>query len=191
MGNGILGNNISEKYKTQWIAPERTGSRKLAEILCYYGFTNNGKNVYNFGKYGYTHIHDSTKYVDYKILCSTRNPYSRVLSLFKNFYQHSKDKTKDSFKKYLKYELPKGQMYQMVVNPVLSKAPDYFVRLEYMADDLLKVPFISDVLTENQIRMLSEHGKPIDEWESYYDDECRDIVYNLIPNQFQYFGYSK
>jgi hypothetical protein len=186
-----MGNNISEKYKFQWIAPERTGSRKLSEILTYYGFTCDGVKVFHYGTHKYSHYTNQTNYQDYQVICSSRNPYSRVLSLFKNFYSRAKEKNKETFKNYLKYDLPQGQMYKMVVNPILTKRPDYIVRLEYMADDLLKLPFIHDVLTENQVRLLSEHGKPIDEWESFYDEESKDIIRNLIPTHFEYFGYEK
>lgn len=189
MGSGVVGNNISEKYKFQWIAPERTGTRKLSEILSYYDFTWNGKKVFNHGIQNYSHYFNPNNFEEYKIICSTRNPYSRILSLFKNYYLGKKDK--ETFKNYLKYDLPKGQMYKMVVNPILTKRPDYIVRLEYMDDDLLKLPFIYDVLTENQVRLLSEHGKPIDEWESFYDEESKDIIRNLIPTHFEYFGYEK
>lgn len=191
MGYGIISNNISEKYKIQWIAPERTGSRKLSEILSYYGFTNNGDKVFNFGKFNYSHYYDPTKYMDYKILCSVRNPYSRVLSLFKNFYKTDTEKNKDSFKSFLINGLSSGGMRQMVLNPVLDRNPDYIVRLENMEEDLLKLPFIFDVLTESQIKLLVIHGKTIEPWEDYYDDESKNIVYNLIPNQFNFFGYEK
>jgi hypothetical protein len=191
MSSGIMGNNISEKYKFQWIAPERTGSRKLSEILTYYGFTWNGEKVFNYGTYKYSHRTDQNNYQDYKVICSARNPYSRVLSLFKNFYQKTQEKNKETFKNYLKYDLPQGQMYNMVVNPILTNRPDYIIRLEHMVDDLLKLPFILDVLTERQVRLLTEHGKPIDEWESFYDEESKDIIRNLIPTHFEYFGYEK
>ena len=41
-------NNISEKYKFEWIAPERTGSRKVAEVLSYYGFKRNNQPIFLF-----------------------------------------------------------------------------------------------------------------------------------------------
>ena len=191
MSYGYVGNNISERYKFQWVAPERTGSRKLAEIFGFYGFKYKGVNVFNNGNYHYSHYTDLTQYQDYKIICSTRNPYSRVLSLFKNYYEQYPEKSKENFKKYITEDLPKGMMLKMIENPILNQQPDYVIRLEHMADDLLKLPFIFEVLTEKQVRLLSEHGKPIDEWESYYDQECKDIVYESIPHYFEYFGYQK
>jgi len=187
----IFGNNISEKYKFQWVAPERTGSRKVAEILSYYGFTNQGKNVFYFGNYNYSHHYDPKLNKDFRIVCNCRNPYSRVLSLYKNFYQSPLIKNQVNFKRYLTEDLPKGKMLKLILNPTLESKPDYVIRLEKMTDDLLKLPFIYDVLSEKQIILLSSHPKKLEDWESHYDSESKEIVYNLIPNQFEYFGYQK
>lgn len=82
------GNNISKKYNYQWIAPERTGSRKVSEVLAYYDFKNNNKVLNSFGYYNYNHdIEPNEEGTDYKVICNARNPYGRVYSLFKNFYQ--------------------------------------------------------------------------------------------------------
>lgn len=184
--------NTSEKYKCDWIAPERTGSRKVSEILSFYGFKHNNRPIYEYGKYNYAHevmLNSIPK--EYKIICSARNPYSKVLSLFKNFYENSTDKSKDSFKKYVINDLPKGQMIKMVINPVLNKVPDYILRLENLTEDLLKLPFIHDVLTTKQVELLSSHGKQLESWEEYYDDEMKEIVYLYTKQHFDMFGYKK
>lgn len=185
------GNNISEKYGFQWIAPERTGSRKVAEILSYYGFTNNGNKVFHFGNYHHSHNYDPTLNIDLDVICSCRNPYSRVLSLYKNYYESHPIKSPENFKKYLVEDLPKGQMLKMIMNPKLERKPNFVLRLENLTQDLLKLPFILDVLTERQVKLMSSHEKMIDEWESFYDEENRGIIYNLVPEQFNFFGYEK
>ncbi len=190
--NKVFGNNVSEKYKFIWVAPERTGSRKVAEVLTYYGFQNNGTRVFEVGNYAFNHYYTpDEKYEDYKIVCNTRNPYSRVYSLFKNFYGKSLKKDKDSLKSFLVNNLVSGEMVKMVMNPILSKKPDYVIRLEHMSEDLLKLPFISDVLTEEQVRMISSHGKEIEEWEQYYDLESKNIVYSYCKDHFIFGGYEK
>ena len=131
------------------------------------------------------------RYSDYKVICNTRNPYSRVYSLFKNFYGKSNQKNKNNFKKYLLEDLPNGQMAPTVTNPILSRVPDHIIRLEYMTEDLLKLPFIYDVLTEKQVELLTQHGKEIDEWEPFYDQESKDIVYEYCKDQFIFGNYSK
>ena len=192
MGTSKTNYNVSERYKTIWLAPERTGSRKVSEILTFYDFKQNDTPVFNFGNYNFSHVMPTDgRYSDYKIICNTRNPYSRVYSLFKNFYDKFDFKNKGNFKKYLIEDLPNGQMVPMVVNPILNRVPDHIIRLEYMTEDLLKIPFIFDVLNEKQIELLAQHGKEIDEWEPFYDQESKDIVYEYCKDQFIFGGYSK
>jgi hypothetical protein len=206
---GITGQNfnVSEKYKAIWLAPERTGSRKVSEVLAFYDFKQNDEPIFYFGNYNFSHVTPNDgRYSDYKIISNARNPYSRVYSLFKNYYRESLEKNKDNFKKYLTEGLVTGQMEtptsaslvetlnnikNMVINPILSRVPDHIIRLEYMTEDLMKIPFIYDVLNKKQIEMLSQHGKDIDEWECFYDQESKDIVYEKCKDHFIYWGYEK
>jgi hypothetical protein len=186
------GNNISKKYNYQWIAPERTGSRKVSEVLAYYDFKCDGKVLNSFGYYNYNHdIEPNKEGPDYKVICNARNPYGRVYSLFKNFYPPIEDKSKEGFRKYLTEDLPKGQMMKMIVQPKWDKPFDYVIRLEHMKDDLMKLPFILDVLTEDQVDILSSHGKEIEDWEQFYDDDMKEIVYRYTEHQFKLWGYEK
>lgn len=192
MGKSAEGYNVSEKYRSVWFAPERTGSRKVAEILFFYDFKCQDKLVSQFGEYYFSHNKpEDNKFDDYIHICSLRNPYSRVLSLFKNFYSKESNKNKDTFKKYLKEDLPHGAMLKTVLNPILSRVPDHIIRLEHMSEDLMKLPFIYDVLNEKQIGLFTQHGKEIEEWESFYDQESKDIVYEYCKDHFIFGGYSK
>lgn len=183
--------NISEKYKFIWLAPQRTGGRKIAEILSYYGFENDGGPTFNFGEYNFSHECDFDNFPDgYKVICNTRNPYSRVLSFFKNFYKTNEPKTKDEFEKFLDM-VTGGFMNTMLVNPTLSYKPDYLIRLEHMNEDLKKLPFIYDLLSEKQIDLLTEHHKPIDDWESFYNENTKELIFKLLEHHFIFFGYEK
>ena len=186
------GNNISKKYNYQWIAPERTGSRKVSEILVYYDFKCNDRAIYAVGNYNYNHdIEPNEEGTDYKVICNARNPYGRVYSLFKNFFHPIKDKSKEGFREYLTEYLPKYYQMKMVVQPKWDKPFDYVIRLEHIKDDLMKLPFILDVLTESQIEMLVSHGVEIENWEEFYDDDMKEIVYKYTEHQFKSWGYEK
>jgi hypothetical protein len=188
----LLPNNVSDKYKFEWIAPERTGSRQVAEILSYYGFKNNGISTYYYGSYRYNHrTIPNEKYSDYKVICNARNPYGRVYSLFKNFYRKIDDKSQHGFKDYLINHLPILPSPIMVTEPKSTKSYDYIIRLEYMKEDLMKLPFILDVLTESQIDIMISHGREIDNWEEFYDDEMKEIVYSYTSHHFKLWGYEK
>jgi hypothetical protein len=193
MTENLRTNNVSEKYKFEWVAPERTGSRKVAEILNYYGFKCNGLPIHDgITVNPYTHRSISNeKYSDYKVICNTRNPYGRVYSLFKNFYHHFTDKSKEGFRKFLTQELPRLETINMVSIKKWDKPFDYIIRLEYMKEDLMKLPFILDVLTESQIDMILSHGKEIEDWEKFYDNEMKEMVYGYTEHQFKLWGYDK
>lgn len=188
----LLPNNVSDKYKFEWVAPERTGSRQIAEVLSYYGFKNNGISIFYCGIYRYNHrMVPNEKYSDYKVVCNARNPYGRVYSLFKNFHSKMGNNGREGFKEYLYNQLPNQINPMMVTDPKPNKPFDYIIRLEHMKDDLMKLPFILDVLTESQIDMITTHGKEIDNWEEFYDDEMKEIVYNYTSHHFKLWGYEK
>lgn len=188
----ITHNNISEKYKFEWIAPERTGSRTVAEVLNYYGFKRNNQPIFNSNKYNHSHLDKFNEiYSGYKVICNARNPYGRVYSIFKNLYDATSDKSIVGFRKFLTNDLTREQSLNMVLSPDPNRSYDYIVRLEHIVDDLLKLPFINDVLTKSQIVMICAHGKSIEDWEQYYDQEMKEIVYNLTEYQFKKWGYDK
>jgi hypothetical protein len=190
-GLGIPGYNVSEKYKFLWWAPERTGSRGTANVLSYFDFKLDGKIVSDSTTYYYTHdcLYDK-QYDEYKIICNVRNPYGRVLSLFQNFGEKL-NTNKETFKKYLFDEVAHGKDSEIIHRPNFIKTPDYVLRLEHLEEDYSKLPFIKNRFTESQIYWLSIHGKPLTNWEEFYDQEMKDFVYDLCEKQFNRFGYSK
>jgi len=192
MGPGYPEFNVSEKYKCVWAAPERTGSRKVAEILRYFNFTCDGREIFNGEFYFYSHnCLTGGKYDGYQIICNARNPYTRVHSIFKNYYTNMvNDKSKD-FEYFVKNELDSVRFYDMIIRPKLDSVPDYIIRVEHMLEDLKKLPFIYDVLNERQLGYLVEHGKIMESCENFYDQEMKDIVYGMLKYQFDTFGYEK
>lgn len=189
MGSGVPGFNISEKYKCLWIAPSRTASRNTSKILTHYGFQLNGNPVFYNNKYNYSHfIPDLNSYPNYKVICNVRNPYSRVLSHFENYATKLKDKNKENFRVYVE---TKGWKEINLVQPILYKKPEYTLRMENIKEDLLKLPFIFDVIDENQ---LDEYLIPDTNslpWEYFYDDDLKEIVYRSFENHFIFWGYEK
>lgn len=185
--------NISEKYGYQWIAPERTGSRKVAEVLSYFGFTNKGRNIHLGNNHVYTHqviFDDSVK--NYKLICNARNPYAKTLSIFRNLYKTEyRNAGKKEFKRYLLNDLKNGQTLWMVQRPILDRTPDFIIRLEYMFEDLKKIPFVLEKFSEEQLKSITSHPKPLMEFEEFYDQEMKDIVYHYTSHLFKMWGYEK
>ena len=189
MGVGVPGYNISEKYKSVWLAPSRTGSRCIAEILTHYDFKYEGKPVSIFGKENYTHISPNLEdYRNYKIICSARNPYSRLLSHFRHYVPQFEIKNKGNFRKYVENQMWKTNGLH---HPVMNKEPDYLIRLEHLKEDLVDIPFIWDKLTEKQLDLYLEHGKNIEPWEDFYDQDIKENVYKTFENHFIFWKYEK
>ena len=190
-GLGIPGYNVSEKYKFLWWAPERTGSRGTANVLSYFDFKLNGKVVSDSTTYYYTHqcLYDN-QYDGYKIIGNARNPYGRILSIFQNYGGES-NINRESFKQYLFDKVTNGKDSEIIHRPNFIKTPDYILRLEYLEEDYSKLPFVKNRFTESQIHWLTIHGKPIVDWEEFYDQEMKEFVYNLCQEQFERFEYGK
>jgi hypothetical protein len=193
--NQYIEANVNEKYEFVWIAPERVGSRSTCKIFTFCGFMCRGKQLSLGNALNYTHNSEiPPKYKDYKIISSARNPYSRTLSIYKNFITlYKKGMT---FKEYilcLTLDKPEQNFpkYSTFINPVLEKQPEYIIRLENFYEDIRKLPFIYNHLTEKQLKMMCEHGKEIDEWESYYTQEMKDLVYPHLKHQFDMWGYER
>ena len=189
---------VYENYKLVWIAPERVGSRSTARIFSFCGFMCRGKQLSFGNALNYTHNSEiPPKYKDYEIISSARNPYSRTVSVYKNFV-YNYDRI--TFKEYVlgltcgkpEENLTEGAFkYSTFINPILEKQPEYVIRLENIHEDMKKLPFIYNHLTEQQLEMMCEHGKEIEEWESYYDQEMKDLVYEHLKHQFDMWGYER
>ena len=188
-GVGVPGYNISQKYKCFWVAPSRTGSRTVAQILTHYDFKFNGEPVFYYDSYNYSHITTNVnQYPHYEFICNARNPYARVYSHFQNYSNKFEFKTKSNFRKYVEMKMWKENNLHY---PVLSKKPDYVLRLEHLKEDLMRVPFILDKLTERQLDLYLEHGKTLEPWEPHYDSDIKEIVYEEFKDHFYFFNYEK
>ena len=196
--NQYIEANVNEKYGFVWIAPERSGTRSLVKIFTFCGFVCQGRPL-NLG-YGYHYTHNweiPEKYKDYKIISSARNPYSRTLALYKNFVYGFEDITFREYILGLTCGKPEenfkdgNSKYYTFTNPLFEKQPEYIIKLENFYEDIKKLPFIFNHLTEQQLETMCEHGKEIEEWESHYDQEMKDLVYEHLKHQFDTWGYDR
>jgi len=168
--------NISHKHKTIWWAPERCGTKAVGKILSEFGFTyyedSTEKKLMKNEKgeiYQSHNIVIPEKYNDYKVICSIRNPYDRVFSLYLNFtsvgktsvyikseYQLFKEKfgffveelfTFQKVKSVFNFPILEGK--GILNNYVLKynfngRLPDQFIRMENMVEDMSKIEFIRE-----------------------------------------------
>ena len=163
--------NISFEHKIIWWAPERCATKATAHIFHQLGFESYpgpfaGKQIDNY------HSHEIVipeEYSDYKIICSIRNPYDRVLSLFKSMNNVGKSVvyTKDTHQNFIEnYEtfLTEVFLYVKVKKRIgfeekdekkflknyitkyffNERVPDQFIRMENLLEDISKLDFVTD-----------------------------------------------
>ena len=163
--------NISFEHKIIWWAPERCATKATAHIFqqlgfeSYYGSTKNPQ-IENYHSHG---IDVPEEYSDYKIICSIRNPYDRVLGLFKSMTNVGKSMvyTKDTHQNFM-------DSYETFVNEVFAltkvkkrnifdeknekkflkdyiskysfneKVPEKFIRVENLIEDISNLDFVTE-----------------------------------------------
>jgi len=179
--------NFSKKYNSLWLAPPRTGTRGLSKIFNFFGFEHKEKPLHDGNTPNYTHSFPnqiSTEKLE--IIISVRNPYARLYSMYNNYFSLDE---KISFEEYvlrLSDKILKHQAFEIFDIPT-----NYFVRLENQFEDLSKIPFISEVLNQKQLKLMTLHEKPFHDWDKDYTDKMKEKVYNLFKIQFEKYGYQK
>jgi hypothetical protein len=184
--------NYSDVLKVNWITPIRTGTRSCSEIQKFYNFDIIGSHEFN--------SYNQRK--DYTLILNIRNPYSRLVSIFNLWKIHYPDKTID-FNVWIKSALDdlhkNVNYYQIFLDKIvnqLPKIPDYYLRTEFLEQDLKKLWFIDNESIE-VIKIIEDNIKKNNylssdtSWQSFYNQELADFVYSRTQEQFELFGYNK
>lgn len=163
--------NYSKKHKVIWWAPERCATKLVAEIFSNYDFeykeSNESPAQRLTSPYHSHSILIPEEFKDYKIVCSIRNPYDRVLSLFTTFTTSGTQTTYtkknkhvfiERFSDFVNQLLLYSEVRKLDPNPEKNillrnyvakydfddRIPDAFIRLENIKEDLSKLDFISE-----------------------------------------------
>lgn len=209
--------NYSKKHKIIWWAPERCATKLVADIFSNYDFeykeTPDSDPKELTSPYHSHTIFVPEEFHDFKIVCSIRNPYDRVLSLFTNFTdvgsqivytKNTKDKFINRFSEFVKQLLQYSEVRKLDPDPekniVLRKycakydfddrIPDHFIRMEYLKEDLSKLNFIleSSLWKSNFFdSFISDNPfinlKPY-RFDEVYTYESAQIVFNYFKKHF-------
>jgi hypothetical protein len=184
--------NYSDVLKVNWITPRRTATRSCSEVQKFYNFDIIGSHEFN--------SYNQRK--DYTLILNIRNPYSRLVSIFNLWKIHYPDKTID-FNVWIKSALDdlhkNVNYYQIFLDKIvnqLPKIPDYYLRTEFLEQDLKKLWFIDNESIE-VIKIIEDNIKKNNylssdtSWQSFYNQELADFVYSRTQEQFELFGYNK
>jgi hypothetical protein len=122
--------------------------------------------------------------------CVVRNPYDIMVSSY--FFEKTKNKFDCDFKSYCKTfkTPPNPNTERMFIDNI--EVCQYYIRYENLKNDII---FVLDKLgiTDYDINDLPNHKSnynPRDRcYQSYYDDETKEIVTNLFKIEIEMFGY--
>lgn len=211
--------NVSIKVQHIWWATARCGSRSVSEILKHYNFFNyNISPVFtpesDIRNVSHTHEYGVPKeFSDYKIIAQIRNPYSREVS---NWHLACYKEINNEL--IITQEFENWAIDNNITvreKELIEHKPHYFIRYEYLNEDVLKLPFVDindpKVLNDYQNNILANQYKyegvedargdikrdskdnRYSDWRMYYryNNRLADIVYEKYKSQFELFGYDK
>lgn len=187
---------VNKDLNIEWWLPPRTASRMTRMIIEKLGFE----------QVGYHHSFNSIN-ENRKIYINVRNPYSIIVSRYKQFNNRHISYTWTNFNEFVKTfatwvetgHIKIFKDYPETFESTNTK-PFFKVRYENYLQDLMSIDFIKDnqhiiqpeLDTVNQGKwndnVFVDTTKPYYE---FYDQETADIVYKLYENNFVYDGYDK
>ena len=130
------------------------------------------------------------EFSDYRVICSVRNPYRRVLSCWKWMNLIGDDRFfPQDFDKFVRYVVPGECLPVFVMLGEHVHRIDHLVRLENVAEDLSVIPEfpVDYVLPENGF--ASDYDKPFEEY--FSSPETEERVWTVYEPDFTSFGYQR
>jgi hypothetical protein len=183
--------NYSDNHKVLWATPKRTATRACIPIQQYFGFDKIGQHDLQIPK----------GKEDYFFVLNTRNPYTRMISIYHLFCINF-ELVPNNFNIWIRKKLDeevnlpdKTLDYQIFLKKKIVKSPDLIIRLENLYSDILKLPFFNensdelfDIVNDNIIKNVYSSGY---DYKEYYNQDLADYVYSYLEEDFVYFNYNK
>lgn len=211
--------NISFEHKIIWWAPERCATKATSHIFHQLGFESYFNSIEN-GQIKNYHSHGINipeEYSDYKIICSIRNPYDRVLGLFKSMTNVGKSivYTKDTHHNFMRsYETFLNEVFMLTKNvrhngidekkflkeyiskySFDDKVPDQFIRSENLIEDISKLNFVTEsgIWKSGYVEEYLTNNTHINirpfKFNSVYTPTSAKLVYEFYKKHFFLCGY--
>jgi hypothetical protein len=196
----------SDIHKSILWTPPKTGSSHAAFMFTHFDFMTKffDKETFELLKLKsqttIVHHHNCVilnQFSDYDVICTTRNPYARLLSGF--FYltnDEQSELTAQNFRKFFAKQMDKPSILFDAYYGY-AKIPKYFLRIENLYEDYLKIPFVRESKL-NQQRLLQDLcnmkiNKSINSVPTtdFYTMDMIDYLYDNYRNLFDIDGYEK
>ncbi len=192
--------NVCHELKTVLWLPPRTATRTIAPQFSKFNFINCYYNI-PIGSVNYEHELSIPKGCeDYDIVCTVRNPYSWLLSMWSwdNFYPGVSEKDRISYAEFVE---TRSSHLESIMENILKVDIKYFIRYESIKEDLFKIPWFetniqslnysvenNGYISENLIRCSD--NKNYSDYLKHYTKKELDIVSTKFSALFTKLGYS-
>lgn len=210
--------NILRDQKVIWWAPERSATKVTAAILKDLGFEFDRTDEMVVDQENELLFSHSEKDLpDCKIICSMRNPYDRIFSIFMNYdilkmvapTKEIKPKLIEYFHKWVKTYFEKNKLIVKIndygkVNVTSealkkftfrNKIPDQFIRMENLIYDLGSITFVNKSIdwqtgkTQEFLKSNKYQKTPCYDFKEFYDIETAKLIYEYYFVHFHMVGY--
>lgn len=127
---------------------------------------------------------------EFKTITTVRNPWARMYSLYTYNGYHSKTFGKNGFKQFVKNIKSNRYPFRtFIFNEKGEKLIDYVIKLEELSTEFPKIMKKFNInLSENQCKKIFNKSNNED-YRKYYDEETKNIVYNMFKHEIEYFNY--
>lgn len=202
---------LSLTHKAFLWLPPKTASNTVSWILghfdfnSYFWYNNNFVEVRKDSTHFSHEFNYPPNHEELSFICTFRNPYERIFSLFKmisnvtmkfpieDFTYPSKDKFKDFFEKHIKNE----NFDRRIKPPKFHlRKPDYLIRTETFYEDLLAIPFIRNsklyecgILQEMCEKKINQSYTS--NFDDFMDEEMKDWIYTNYKDEFELGNYKR
>lgn len=197
--------NISEIHKSFLWSPPKTGSFHVTWVMNnfdfnYYLMTSNRKKIEQ--KNPETKHHHGRNlfegHENYKLICTARHPIKRIFSafVFSNSGKKISDYSKKAFIKFFIKQFYGDRDFYLEGNFFFERKPDYFLRVEDLYDDYLKIPFVrdSDLVKSGKLEEMckekknSRYNESLD-IQDYFTKDMIDAIYEKYEEYFLLLNY--
>jgi hypothetical protein len=209
--------NYSTEHMFYLWTPPKTGSNHATFIFNHFNFyskiyrKSDQELLFDHNQKLFIHCHQYItlpEHTDYKIICTARNPYSSIYSFFNHakkldmYYNlgdiNFKDFVLNNTEPNSETNIRINKMFEFLFKEVeQEKKPDYFIKLESLYEDYLKIPFVngsklhtSGILEELCLNKINTTQTNFN-FSDFIDQELQDYISTKYSNYFDLIGYPK
>lgn len=195
--------NISEEHKSFLWTPAKTASEHATMVFSCLSFglldcSYDRKIIYDVSDFP-AHSHSLNLFEgheDYKLICTARNPIHRVFSAFVYSNRFQEKLHKSDFISFFNKIIDNNDFLWLGTIKTYLREPDYYIRIENMYEDYMKIPFIansklaeSGTLFELCSRRKNVTRKFDIKIEDFYTPDMIDYLYSQYKEYFDKLGY--